>query len=159
MDYTYSYSKLPEIDYEVQDYSVVWEVDLTSLDYTWIDPEIYYLHPEPVLVYPPDDYQLHFYTIERSNKMRILTKDPEDLIIIRFNYSEYVGTISSAVVTIYDKTGATVPAMISGSATVAANLVQQKVGGGVANASYTIKCKATTASGEELVIKGTLNIK
>jgi hypothetical protein len=91
------------------------------------------------------------------------TKDPSESITVTFDFSAETTAVTAPTVTnsvMWSYTTDPSPsAMLSGSAQVSGALVLQRVLGGVDLTNYGLRCQATAANGDTLVVAGVLPVR
>lgn len=93
--------------------------------------------------------------------MSLTPKDPAEIIVVSFDFAALAAVVQSPVVTAEVVSGvadATPGALLSGAAQVDGAQVLQQVVGGVAGATYLIRCQVDTASGQRYVLAATLPV-
>lgn len=75
-------------------------------------------------------------------------KDPAESIVLEFDFSSELAAVSSATVavSVYEGADATPAAMLDGAVQISGASVFQRIEGGVAGVSYTMRCVATSGS-------------
>lgn len=94
--------------------------------------------------------------------MGLSTKDPDEKIVITFDFSTISAAISNPVVEIRERGSSTmISSMLSGAPQIQnPNKVLQLVQGGVSGKQYDIRCEIDIAlTGERFVAKGILPVK
>jgi len=92
--------------------------------------------------------------------MSFSTKDPSESIVVTFDFSALVSSISTATVTnAADEGNDAAPAsMLSGAPLVTGTKVSQRLVGGVAGCTYHLRCTVTDDGGNTYVLANTLPV-
>lgn len=92
-------------------------------------------------------------------------KDPAEAIFLGFDYAADLDTAETlsgsptVTASLIAGTDPTPSALLSGSPSVVGAVVLQRVVGGVAGASYTLRCQITTSASRVLVLAATLPVR
>jgi hypothetical protein len=93
--------------------------------------------------------------------MSLPSKDPAEIITVEFDFTALAASVSAPIITIaatYGREDANPSAMLSGSPTVTGAEVRQRVTGGQAGTTYTLRCVADAADGSRYVLTATLPV-
>ncbi len=89
--------------------------------------------------------------------MSLPEKDPEESVIVEFDFSSELPSIDSAIVEIdihNDVEDINVLAMLDGPPLIINNIVYQRISNGVDNAIYRLRCTATR--GDDIIVRSEL---
>lgn len=92
-------------------------------------------------------------------------KDPAEAIYLGFDYAaeletgETLSGSPTVTASLIAGTDPTPSALLSGSPSVVGAVVLQRVVGGVASASYTLRCQVATSASRVLVLAATLPVR
>lgn len=92
-------------------------------------------------------------------------KRPDEVEVFAWNFAralatgETLATASVAVVLADDASETAIPAMVSGAAVIAGEIVSQMVSGGTDGTTYTLLCTVTTSAGQTLVAQRDLLVQ
>lgn len=89
-------------------------------------------------------------------------KDPDEVVVATFDFSEIATSITSPVVTATYKRGAadaSPSAVLQGSAIASGLKVLQTIQGGVAGTDYVLRCQVDANDGQRFVLAATLPVR
>lgn len=94
--------------------------------------------------------------------MTLPIKDPAEIITVEFDFSALSANVSDPVITVqasYGKDDPSASAMLSGVPSVTGAEVRQKIIGGQAGTTYTLRCVADAADGSRYVLTAALPVE
>lgn len=89
-------------------------------------------------------------------------KDPDETIILGFDFANLTDTPTSPAITVTRHAGAadaSPSAILSGSPSISGTQVLQKVTGGTAGTDYLLRCEVDGPSGTHYVLAGVLPVR
>lgn len=89
-------------------------------------------------------------------------KDPAEIITLAFDFSAVAAAVLAPMVSAAHESGPADPspaAILSGAAQVQGATVLQKIVGGVAGATYRLRCQVDTPDGERFVLPARLSVR
>ena len=89
-------------------------------------------------------------------------KDPQEIVVLTFDFSGEAAAVSSPVVSVAHDSGepdAAFASVLEGSAQVSGAKVLQRVKSGVDGANYLLRCEASDGNGNTLVRAGLLMVR
>lgn len=99
------------------------------------------------------------------SRQSLPAKDPAERILVDFDFTpdfdagEEIAGTPTVGVSLVAGTDPSPAAILLGTPTVAAGVVRQTINGGVAGATYRLRCAATLDSGRILVLAATLPVR